>query len=162
MPSTVRFDTIFDELEQAAPLGMDGPSRITSGVDRAVRLDHGLVRGQKILARARVARTLLGLAAPVDGPVRVRLEFRWDDVTDEWGKRDSVPKSKVRVVPWSVAGHPGAPIEIKRGRSAAGEVLVPPGAVPPGGLLLLEFGAAASLGQYAHGLALLVVTVTAA
>jgi hypothetical protein len=158
MSSTVRFDTLFDA-EPSTPLGASGPERVTSGADPRVCLDHGVARGNKILARARVARILLGVAAPVDAPVRVRLEFRWDDDTDEWSKREGVRRSRSRAIPWSVAGRVGEPMGIRKGKSGFGEVVVPAGSVPPGGLLLLEIGADVDL-QKATGLAFLAITVT--
>ena len=159
MPSKVHFDTIFDVPRE--PLGSAGPVRITSGVDPSLQLDHGLSRGQKIVGRLRVAHSLLGLVAPASLRVAVRIEVRWDTATDDLSKPvDGLGRLKARTVPWSVAGRPAAPLEIKRSKIAAGEVVIEAGAVPDGGLLLIEIGATTPA-QSGFGLAVTAITVTA-
>lgn len=157
MPSPVRFDTVFDD---ALPAALTGPVRITSGADARLQLDHGWTRGIKAFARARTARTLLGLAATTDARLTVRLELRWDTTTDEWCKPNAgLAKLKARLIPWVVAGFGAPAMEIKRGKPAAAEVTVPAGSIPPGGLLLVEVGATPPA-QSATGLVIASLTLT--
>jgi len=159
MPSKVRFDTIFDVPQES--LASAGPVRITSGMDPHLRLDHGLSRGQKIVGRFRVAHSLIGLAAPIAGRIAVRIEVRWDATTDDLSKPVEGLGRKARAVPWSVAGRPGAPLEIKRSKIAFGEVIIDGGVVPAGGLLMIEIGAT-SPAQSGLGLSVTAVTVAPA
>jgi hypothetical protein len=159
MPSKVRFDTIFDVPQE--PLASAGPVRITSGMDPHLRLDHGLSRGQKIVGRFRVAHSLIGLAAPIAGRIAVRIEVRWDATTDDLSKPvEGLGRWKARALPWSVAGRPGAPLEIKRSKIALGEVIIDGGVVPAGGLLMIEIGATPPA-QSGLGLTVTGITVAA-
>lgn len=126
--------------------------RITSTTtDPRVRLISGWAAGTAVVGRLTHERGTLAVSAGTEHAVRVTVQLRVDGTTQQW-RRDrggvETPDAGTRSVTVSIGGEPRTTVEFPEltaeepAHTVEAVLDLPRGALPPGGLLMLDVGPA--------------------